>query len=145
MEVYKTPSNDVQEIILANVTYEAVINGLNGYFASEPRNDYIIVKMVSDNRNFALYEGEAWADILISWLRTGHGVFYYPGMEAKYAKTERIPPLTERLMDKGALNSLKKLYKNVTGEEDKTDSPMLIASTISCNFSNKDKTISILK
>ena len=45
MEVYRTPSKEIQEIILANVTYETVINGLNGYFASEPRNDYITVKM----------------------------------------------------------------------------------------------------
>lgn len=83
MEVYRTPSKEIQEIILASVTYEAVIKGLNGYFASEPRNNYITVKMESDKQNFALYEGEAWADILIEWLRKKHEIFYYPGMEAK--------------------------------------------------------------
>lgn len=145
MEIYRTPSKEIQEIILASVTYETVINGLNGYFASEPRNDYITVKMVSDKQNSALYEPEAWADIMITWLRTKHGIFYYPGMEAKYAKMEKIPSFTKRMMNEGAFNSLKKLYKNVTGEEDKTDSPTLIVSTISCNFSNKDKTISVLK
>lgn len=78
MEVYRTPSKDIQEIILANVTYEAVIEGLNGYFASEPRNDYITVKF--DDRTSALYEAEAWADILIEWLRKKHDIFYRPGL-----------------------------------------------------------------
>lgn len=83
MEIYRTPSKEIQEIILANLTYETVINGLNGYFASEPRNDYITIRMEPDKQNFALYEGEAWADILIEWLRKKHGIFYYPGMEVK--------------------------------------------------------------
>lgn len=147
MKVYKTPSKDVQEIILANVTYKEVIEGLNGYFASEPRNDYITVKMESDDikQDFALYEAEAWADILISWLRTEHGIFYYPGMEAKYAKMERIPPFTERMMDAGALNSLKALYKRVIGQAVGINSHTLIADSIKCAVNAKEREIKKLK
>ena len=29
MEIYKTPSKEIQDIVFANVTYEAVIEGLN--------------------------------------------------------------------------------------------------------------------
>lgn len=145
MEVYKTPSKDVQEIILANVTYKEVIEGLNGYFASEPRNDYITVKMESDKQNFALYEAEAWADILISWLRTEHEIFYYPGMEAKYAKMERIPPFTERMMDEGALNSLKALYKRVIGQAVGINSHTLIADSIKFAVNGKESAIEKMK
>lgn len=145
MEVYKTPSKDVQEIILANVTYKEVIEGLNGYFASEPRNDYITIKMKSDKQNFALYEAEAWADILISWLRTKHEIFYYPGMEAKYAKMERIPPFTERMMDEGALNSLKALYKRVIGQAVGINSHTLIADSIKCAVNEKESAIEKMK
>lgn len=145
MEVYRTTSKEVQEIILANVTYEVVIEGLNGYFASEPRNDYITVKMESDKQDFALYEAEAWADILISWLRTEHEIFYYPGMEAKYAKMERIPPFTERMMDEGALNSLKALYKRVIGQAVGINSHTLIADSIKCAINAKESEIEKMK
>lgn len=118
---------------------ETIIGALNKYFA----NDKYDTSFIEVRRNGVVYRVST--DDLIAWLRTKHGIFYYPGMEAKYAKTERIPPFTERIMDKGALNSLKKLYKNVTGEEDQTSSHTLIASTISCNFSNKDRMISLLK
>lgn len=147
MEVYKTPSKEIQEIILANLTYETAIEGLNGYFASEPRNEYITVKMESDGikQDFALYEAEAWADILITWLRTKHGVFYYPGMEAKYAKTERIQPFSERKMDEGALKSLKALYKCVIGQEIGINSHALIADAIKCAVSAKESEIKKMK
>lgn len=147
MEDYRTLSKESQEILFANVTYETVIDGLNGYFASEPRNDYITVKMESDDikQDFALYEAEAWADILISWLRTKHGIFYYPGMEAKYAKMERIPPFTERMMDEGALNSLKALYKRVIGQEVGINSHTLIADSIKCAVNAKESAIEKMK
>lgn len=86
---------------------------------------------------FFLYDPEKWADILISWLRTKHDIFYYPGMEAKYAKAEkRIPPFSERMKNDGALNTLKKLHKLVTGVEvsDTADSPTLIAAAIETDF-----------
>lgn len=147
MEVYRTPSKEIQEIILANVTYETVINGLNGYFTSEPRNDYITVKMESDDikQDFALYEAETWADILISWLRTKHEIFYYPGMEAKYAKSEKIRPFTERMMDEGALKCLKALYKCVIGQEVGINSHTLIADGIKCAVSIKESEIKKMK
>lgn len=123
MDIYKTPSKEIQEIILANVTYETVIDGLNKYFASKPRNEYITVKMESDKQDFALYEAEAWADILISWLRTEHDIFYYPGMEAKHAKMERIPPLTELMIadyEKDLLKFIYEQYKSRTRLSDET-------------------------
>ena len=86
-----------------------------------------------------------YLDKLIAWLRTEHGIFYYPGIKAKYAKTERIPPLTERLMDEGALNSLKKLHKRVTGEEPEVDSHTLIADGISHQVSVYEVQIEELK
>lgn len=91
MEVYRIPSKKIQEIIFANATYEAVIEGLNGYFASEPRNDYITVKMESDGikQDFVLYEPEAWADILIEWLRKKHDIFYRPGMTLGHVEAAR--------------------------------------------------------
>ena len=145
MEVYKTPSKEIQEIILANVTYETVIDGLNKYFESEPRNKYITVKMESDKQDSELYAAEAWADILIEWLRKKHGIFYYPGMEARYAKMEKIRPFTERMMDEGALNGLKVLHKCVTGEEAGTNSHTLIADGIKCAVSAKESEIEKLK
>lgn len=89
MEIYRTPSKEIQEIILANVTYEAVIDGLNGYFTSEPRNEYITIKMEPDKQNFALYEAEAWADILIEWLRKKHDIFYRPGSKLDQVEAAR--------------------------------------------------------
>lgn len=89
MEVYKTPSKEIQEIILANVTYEAVIDGLNGYFTSEPRNEYITIKMEPDKQNFALYEAEAWADIFIEWLRKKHDIFYRPDLKLDQVEAAR--------------------------------------------------------
>lgn len=127
MEVYKTPSKEIQEIILANVTYEAIIKGLNGYFASEPRNDYITVKIEFDDikQDFALYEAEAWADILITWLRTEHGIFYYPGMEADLKKAKAIneqlkkdtdllidTALEKKIIDSAAAEELRNLLFN---------------------------------
>lgn len=91
MEVYRIPSKKIQDIVFANATYEAVIEGLNGYFASEPRNNYITVKMESDGikQDFALYEPEAWADILIEWLRKKHDIFYRPGMTLDQVEAAR--------------------------------------------------------
>lgn len=89
MEVYKTPSKEIQEIILANVTYEAVIDGLNGYFTSEPRNNYISIWPTVNKRDFVLYEPEAWADILIEWLRKKHDIFYRPGMTLDQVESAR--------------------------------------------------------
>lgn len=115
----------------SSISFEDVIDGLNKYFAEDetrvrvPRS---IVEIRSHNKIlFYRFDAEMYLDKLIAWLRTEHGIFYYPGMEAKYAKTERIPPFTERMMDEGALNSLKKLYKRVTGEEPEVDSHTLIA------------------
>lgn len=123
-----------EEFDLNDLSFEDVINGLNKYFAEDetrvrvPRS---YVEITSHNKVFYRFDAAMYVDKLIAWLRTEHGIFYYPGMEAKYAKTERIPPLTERLMDNGALNSLKKLYKRVTGEEPEVDSHTLIADGIS--------------
>lgn len=120
--------------LLNGLSFEDVIDGLNKYFAEDetrvrvPRS---IVEIRSPNKIlFYRFDAEMYLDKLIAWLRTEHGIFYYPGMESKYAKIERIPPLTERLMDEGALNSLKKLYKRVTGEEPEVDSHTLIADGI---------------
>lgn len=133
----------------SGIGFEDVIDGLNKYFAEDetrvrvPRS---IVEIRSRNKIlFYRFNAEMYLDKLIAWLRTEHGIFYYPGMEAKYAKTEKIPPLTERLMDEGALNSLKKLHKRVTGEEPEVDSHTLIADGISHAVSVKDAQIEELK
>lgn len=137
MTVYGRPIKETQGALLSSVNYAEAIEGLNGYFTSEPRNDYITIRRQIDSYTFFLYDPEKWADILISWLRTEHGIFYYPGMEAKYVKAEkRIPPFTERMKNEGALRTLKKLHKIVTGEQasDKADSPTLIAAAIETDF-----------
>ena len=129
-----------EEFNLNDLSYLEVIDGLNKYFAEDetrvrvPRS---FVEVKGDQKPiFYRFDAEMYLDKLIAWLRTEHGIFYYPGMEAKYAKTERIPPLTERLMDEGALNSLKKLHKRVTGEEPEVDSHTLIADGILHGISN---------
>ena len=86
---------------LNDLSFETVIGALNKYFA----NDKHDTSFIEVRKTGAVYLFSA--DDLIAWLRTEHVIFYYPGMEAKHAKMERIPPLTERLMDEGALNSLK--------------------------------------
>lgn len=145
MEIYRTPSKESQDILLASVVCSEVIEGLNRYFASEPRNNYISIWPTVNKRDFVLYEPEAWADILIEWLRKKHDIFYYPGMEVKHAKIERIPPLTERLMDEGALNSLKALHKRITGEDPAVSSHTLIADAIRCSVYEKESEIEELK
>lgn len=145
MEVYRIPSKESQDILLASVVCSEVIEGLNRYFASEPRNNYISIWPTVNKRDFVLYEPEAWADILIEWLRTEHEIFYYPGMEAKYAKMERIPPFTERMMDEGALNSLKALYKRVIGQAVGINSHTLIADSIKCAVNAKESAIEKMK
>lgn len=117
-----------------------VIDGLNKYFAEDetrvrvPRS-FVEIKGPS-KVIFYRFDAEMYLDKLIAWLRTEHGIFYYPGMEAKYAKTERIPPFTERMKNDGALRTLKKLHKIVTNVEvsDKADSPTLIAAAIENDF-----------
>lgn len=116
---------------LDELVFEMVIDALNKYFANNKRD----TSFIEVRKNSAVYRLSA--DDLITWLRTKHGIFYYPGMEAKYAKDEkRIPPFSERLMDDGALNSLKKLHKRVTGEEPEVDSHTLIADGILHGISN---------
>lgn len=134
---------------LNDLRFENVIDGLNKYFAEDetrvrvPRS---FVEVKGDQKPiFYRFDAEMYLDKLIAWLRTEHGIFYYPGMEAKYAKTERIPPLTERLMDEGALNSLKKLHKRVTGKEPEVDSHTLIADGISHQVSVYEVQIEELK
>ena len=141
--------------LLNKLDFSDVINGLNEYFTADetrvriPRSyveikspDITVLQIVLQPNNpvfqnrFYRFDAEMYLDKLIAWLRTEHGIFYYPGMEAKYAKTERIPPLTERLMDKGALNSLKKLHKRVTGKEPEVDSHTLITDGILDGISN---------
>jgi len=135
--------------LLDKLEFSDVINGLNEYFTADetrvriPRSyveikspDIVVMQIVLQPNNpvfqnrFYRFDAEMYLDKIIAWLRTEHGIFYYPGMEAKYAKTERIPPLTERLMDEGALNSLKKLHKRVTGRDPEVDSHTLIADGI---------------
>lgn len=99
MDIYMS-TKEIQESVLASVTYGSVIDGLNGYFASEPRNSYITVRATFDNPDFILHDPEAWADILISWLRTKHNIFYYPGME--------VCPLTEHMTELKLQNKLLK-------------------------------------
>lgn len=140
---------EFKEFDLNDLSFEGVIDGLNKYFAEDetrvrvPRS-YVEIRSFNDVL-FYRFDAEKYLDKLIAWLRTEHGIFYYPGMESKYAKTERIPPLTERLMDEGALNSLKKLHKRVTGEEPEVDSHTLIADGISHVVSVQDALIEELK
>ena len=150
--------------LLNKLEFSDVINGLNEYFAVDetrvriPRSyveikspDIVVMQIVLQPNNpvfqnrFYRFDAEMYLDKLVTWLRTEHGIFYYPGMEAKYAKMERIPPLTERLMDEGALNSLKKLYKRVTGKEPEVDSHTLIADGISHAVSVKEVQIEELQ
>lgn len=67
---YGRPIKETQDIVLASVIYAEVIEGLNGYFASEPRNEYISIHRHIDSRTFYLYDPEAWADILIRYSRS---------------------------------------------------------------------------
>lgn len=144
-----TYKEEKEEFDLNDLDFKNVIDGLNKYFAEDetrvqvPRS-FVGIKGYNDVL-FYHFDAEMYLDKLITWLRTEHGIFYYPGMEAKYAKTERIPPLTERLMDEGALNSIKKLHKRVTGEEPEVDSHTLIADGISHAISVKDAQIDELK
>lgn len=135
--------------LLNGLSFEDVIDGLNKYFAEDetrvrvPRS---IVEIRSPNKIlFYRFDAEMYLDKLIAWLRTEHGIFYYPGMESKYAKIERIPPLTERLMDEGALNSLKKLHKRVTGKDPEVDSHTLIAYGIAHQVSIYEAEVEELK
>jgi hypothetical protein len=141
--------NNKELFNLNDLRFEDVIDGLNKYFAEDetrvrvPRS---FVEVKGDQKPiFYRFDAEMYLDTLIAWLRTEHGIFYYPGMEAKYAKTERIPPLTERLMDEGALNSLKKLHKRVTGEEPEVDSHTLIADGIAHQVSVYEAEVQELK
>lgn len=140
---------DVFNDFLKGLNFEDVIDGLNKYFAEDEtrvRVSRSIVEIRSHNKIlFYRFDAEMYLDKLIALLRTEHGIFYYPGMEAKYAKIERIPPLTERLMDEGALNSLKKLHKRVVGEEPEVDSHTLIAYGISHQVSVYEVQIEELK
>ena len=120
--------------VFNSLSFLDIIDGLNKYFAEDetrvrvPRS-YVEIK----SRNkilFYRFDAEMYLDKLIAWLRTEHGVFYYPGMEAKYAKTDNILPFTDRMRDEGAYNSLRRLHKIVTGVNAETDSPTLIASAI---------------
>lgn len=135
-------------VLFNGLNFSDVIDGLNKYFAEDetrvrvPRS---YVEIDSPRVFYYRFDAEMYLDKLITWLRTEHGIFYYPGMEAKYAKTERIPPLTERLMDEGALNSLKKLHKRVTGKDPEVDSHTLIADGISHAVSVKETQIEELK
>lgn len=134
---------------LNDLIFGDVINGLNKYFAEDetrvrvPRS-YVEIRSFNEVL-FYRFDAEKYLDKLIAWLRTEHGIFYYPGMEAKYAKTEKIPPLTERLTDEGALNSLKALYKRVTGEEAEVSSHTIITHDIICAVSAKESGIEDLK
>lgn len=134
-----------EDFDLNALSFEDVIDGLNKYFAEDDTSVRVPRSLVEikgyNNIIFYRFDAEKYLDKLIAWLRTEHGIFYYPGMEAKYAKTERIPPLTERSMDEGALNSLKKLYKRVTGEEPEVDSHTIIADGIWNAVSVKDSQI----
>ena len=124
---------------LDELFFEMVIGALNKYFANDKYDNSLIE--IRKTGSVYLFS----ADDLIAWLRTKHGIFYYPGMEPKHAKMERIPPLTERLMDEGALNSLKNLYVRVIGKETILDSHTLIADDISKAVSVKDAEIEELK
>lgn len=120
-----------REFTLNDLEFSDVINGLNKHFAEpEPRPGFVEVNVYDGNAIFYRFDAEMWLDKLIAWLRTEHGIFYYPGMEAKYAKTDKILPFTDRMRDEGAFNSLRRLHKIVTGVEAETDSPTLIASAI---------------
>lgn len=135
-------------VLFNSLSFSDVIDGLNKYFAEDetrvrvPRS---YVEIESPKVFYYRFDAEMYLDKLIAWLRTTHGIFYYPGMEAKYAKTEKIPPLTERLMDEGALNSLKKLHKRVTGEEPEVNSHTLIADGIAHQVSIYEAEIEELK
>ena len=138
---YKEEFNLNDILITTNrLSFKDVIDGLNKYFAEDetrvrvPRS---CVEISSSDKAFYRFDAEMYLDKLIAWLRSEHGIFYYPGMEAKYAKAEKsIPPFTERMKNDGALRTLKKLHKIVTGEEasDKADSPTLIAAAIENDF-----------
>lgn len=140
---------DKEEFNLNDLSFEDVIDGLNKYFAEDETRVRVLRSFVRikgfNNVIFYHFDAEKYLDKLIAWLRTEHGIFYYPGMESKYAKTERIPPLTERLMDEGALNSLKKLHKRVTGEEPEVDSHTLIADGIAHQVSVYEAEVEELK
>lgn len=142
-------STEQEEFNLNDLSFEDVIDGLNKYFAEDETRVRVPRSFVGikgfNNVIFYHFDAEKYLDKLIAWLRTEHGIFYYPGMEAKYAKTERIPPLTERLMDEGALNSLKKLHKRVTGEEPEVDSHTLIADGIAHRVSVYEAEVEELK
>jgi len=133
--------NNKEEFNLNDLCFEDVINGLNKYFAEDETCVRVPRSFVgiegSNDVIFYHFDAEKYLDELIAWLRTEHGIFYYPGMEAKYAKAEkRIPPFTERMKNDGALRALKKLHKIVTNVEvsDKADSPTLIAAAIENDF-----------
>ena len=124
---------------LNELSFSNVIDGLNKYF-SEAETQRVLqpfIEVKGDKVIFYRFNAEMYLDKLITWLRTKHGIFYYPGMESKYAKAEKmIPPFSERMKNDGALNTLKKLHKLVTGVEvsDKADSPTLIAAAIETDF-----------
>lgn len=142
-----------EEFNLNDLSFEDVIDGLNKYFAEDEtrvRVPQSYVEIKSSNKvlqmhGFYRFNAAMYLDKLIAWLRTEHGVFYYPGMEAKYAKTEQIPPLTKRLRDEGALNSLKKLHKRVTGKDPEVDSHTLIADGIAHQVSVYEAEVEELK
>ena len=130
-----------EDFNLNELSFSNVIDGLNKYFAEAETQrvlqPFVEIKSKSDKVIFYRFDSEMYLDKLITWLRTKHGIFYYPGMESKYAKAEKtIPPFSERMKNDGALNTLKKLHKLVTGDEvsDKADSPTLIAATIENDF-----------
>lgn len=89
MEIYGTPSKETKDILLASVAYSEVIEGLNRYFTSEPRNNYISIWPTVNAQDFVLYEPEAWADILIEWLRKKHDIFYRPGLKLDQVEAAR--------------------------------------------------------
>lgn len=59
---------------------KSVIEGLNGYYESEPRNG--VIRVYRNDVDGPAYLGVNWLSALIEWLREDHDIFYYPGMNA---------------------------------------------------------------
>lgn len=76
MEIYRTRIDTIRNY---NLDPNEVINGLNGYYESDKRNGYIIVKR-NDFEGPAYFTAALYLSALIEWLREDHDIFYRPGL-----------------------------------------------------------------
>ena len=114
-------------------SYAEVIKGLNEFYSGETKNTlcegYFRVFSEAHDTEYILLI-DKWLNKAIEWLRVKHEIFYHPGMEARYAKTDDMyETLEERWRNRRAWDALEYLYKTVC-KDGKETVPTLMGAEI---------------